>query len=93
VKGKIVYGENIRQTLQFAQTGNVDVAIVALSLSLNSDGEWVLIPEELHRPLDQALAVMKSTKAGPEARQFALYVNSEAGRAIMSKHGFVLPRK
>ncbi|MGH9882878.1 MAG: molybdate ABC transporter substrate-binding protein, partial [Pyrinomonadaceae bacterium] len=32
VKPKLIYGDNIRQTLQFAQTGNVDVAIVALSL-------------------------------------------------------------
>src|SRR4030095_15210530 len=32
VKPKLVYGENVRQTLQYAQTGNVEVAIVALSL-------------------------------------------------------------
>jgi molybdate transport system substrate-binding protein len=90
VKPKIVYAENIRQTLQFAATGNVDVAIVALSLTLNSDGQWVLIPEESHRPLDQALAVIKSTKNEAEARQFASYVTSDAGRAILSKYGFTL---
>ena len=36
VKSKLVYGDNIRQTLQYGETGNVDVAIVALSLSLQS---------------------------------------------------------
>jgi len=30
VKPKLVYGDNIRQTLQYAETGNVDVAIAAL---------------------------------------------------------------
>lgn len=91
VKPKLVYGDNIRQTLQFAQTGNVEVAIVALSLSLGSDGQWVLIPEELHKPLDQALAVIKGTKHEQEARQFALFINSPPGRTIMRKYGFTLP--
>ncbi len=31
VKSKLVYGENIRQTLQYAETGNVEVAIVVES--------------------------------------------------------------
>ncbi|HEU4833437.1 MAG TPA: molybdate ABC transporter substrate-binding protein, partial [Pyrinomonadaceae bacterium] len=54
VQPKLVYGDNIRQTLQYAQTGNVEVAIVALSLSIQSHGRWMLIPEELHQPIDQA---------------------------------------
>ena len=91
VKPKLVFGDNIRQTLQFAQTGNVDVAIVALSLSMGSDGEWTLVTEELHKPLDQALAVIKSTKNEREARQFAQFINSPDGRTIMKKYGFTMP--
>src|SRR5204863_4540936 len=48
VKPKLVYGDNIRQTLQYAETGNVEVAMVALSLSMQTNGRWSLIPEELH---------------------------------------------
>jgi molybdate transport system substrate-binding protein len=91
VKSKLVYGENIRQTLQYAETGNVEVAIVALSLSLRSDGQWFLIPEELHKPLDQALAVIKGTKNEKAAREFAQFVMGPQGRAIMGKYGFTLP--
>jgi len=91
VQPKLVYGENIRQTLQYAETGNVEVAIVALSLSLRSDGQWVLIPEELHKPLDQALAVIKGTKNEREAREFAQFVMGSQGREIMRKYGFTLP--
>src|SRR6185295_1944177 len=36
VQPKIVYGENIKQTMQFAESGNAEVAIVALSLALGS---------------------------------------------------------
>lgn len=88
VKPKLVYGDNIRQTLQYAQTGNVEVAIVALSLSIQSHGRWSLIPEELHRPLDQGLAIMKSTNKEQSARAFATFLTGAQGRAIMQKYGF-----
>lgn len=91
VKPKLVYGDNIRQTLQYAQTGNVEVAIVALSLSIQSRGRWSLIPEELHRPLDQGLGIMKSTKKEQSARAFATFLTGPEGRAIMKKYGFTFP--
>jgi len=91
VQPKLVFGENVAQTLTLADTGNVDAAIVALSLSMQSKGRWKLIPENLHPPLDQMLAVIKGTRHEAAARQFATFVNSPAGRAIMKKYGFVLP--
>ena len=91
VKPKLVYGDNIRQTLQYAETGNVEVAIVALSLSMQSRGRWTLIPEELHKPIDQGLAIIKTTKNEPAARAFAAFVNGPQGRAIMQKYGFTFP--
>ncbi|HEX7313889.1 MAG TPA: molybdate ABC transporter substrate-binding protein [Pyrinomonadaceae bacterium] len=91
VSRKLVYGENISQTLQYAESGNVDAAVVALSLSTQSKGRWVLIPAELHKPLNQALAVVKNTKHEQEARRFAAFVNSAQGRGVMRRYGFVLP--
>ena len=88
VKSKLVYGDNIRQTLQFAETGNVDVAIVALSLSKQSDGQWTLIPQELHNPIDQGIAVIKGTKNEKTARDFVSFVNGQQGQAILAKYGF-----
>ena len=91
VQSRIVFGENVRQALQFAQTGNVDVAIVAMSLAKASDGRWLLVPQELHRPLDQALAVIRGTKQERAAREFASFINSPPGREIMNKYGFTAP--
>ena len=88
VKPKLVYGDNIRQTLQYAETGNVEVAIVALSLSVQSNGRWVLIPEELHKPIDQGIGVLKETKAEQPAQAFAEFVNGPKGREILKKYGF-----
>jgi len=91
VQPKLVLGENVRQTLQYAETGNVDVAIAALSLSMQGGGRWVLIPQALHKPLDQALAAIKDSRHEQQARQFAAFVNSSPGRSILRKYGFILP--
>ncbi len=90
---KLILGENVAQTLQYAETGNVDIAIVALSLSIaaGDEGRWVLIPGEMHQPLNQALAVVRETQHETEARQFATFVNSETGRMVMRRYGFILP--
>jgi molybdate transport system substrate-binding protein len=91
VQPKLVYADNIRQSLQYAQTGNVEVAIVALSLSKQSDGRWTLIPEELHKPLNQGLAIIKGTKNESGARQFSDFLRGPEGRAVLSKYGFEFP--
>lgn len=91
ISSRLVFGENISQTLQYAETGNVDAAIVALSLSVSSKGRWVLIPDQLHKPLNQALAVIRRTRHEVDARRFATFINSAQGRPIMRKYGFILP--
>ena len=91
VQPKLILGENVRQTLQYAESGDVDVAIAALSLSLQEEGRWVLVPEELHAPIDQALAVVTGTHNESAARAFAEFINGPRGRPIMRRYGFVLP--
>ncbi|WP_232251418.1 molybdate ABC transporter substrate-binding protein [Oscillatoria acuminata] len=93
IQPKLVLGENIRQTQQYAETGNVDVAIVALSLSLNRPGQWLLISEDLHQPIEQMLVVPKTAQHPEIAEQFALFINSPKSRPFMQKHGFILPEE
>jgi molybdate transport system substrate-binding protein len=92
VKPRLIYGENIRQTFQFAETGNVDVAMVSLSLSSTSQGRWLLIPEELHQPINQGLAVIQTTKNEKAAREFATFVASPEGQEILARFGFEKPK-
>ena len=92
VKPKLVYAENIRQALQYAQTGNVEVAIVALSLAPQNDGRWILVPEELHKPIDQAFGVIKGAKNEAAARAFADFIVGEQGLAVMKRYGFTKPQ-
>lgn len=92
IKPRLVYGENIQQTLQFAQSGNVEVAIVGLALAIVADGTFVDIDPSLHAPIDQALVVCsRDPRREQAARRFAAFVNAPGGRAIMRRFGFLLP--
>ena len=94
VQPRVVYGENVQQTLQYAQSGNVEVAIVALSLAtVTEGGAFSTIEPSAHDRIDQAIVVCKGKNAAPSdgAKRFATYVNSEEGRAVMRKYGFLLP--
>jgi molybdate transport system substrate-binding protein len=96
VQSRLVLGENVSQTLQYAQTGNVDVAIVALSLAVApsvTGGRYERIPQQMHQPIDQALGVVASTRHEREARAFAAFINGPKGRPIMQRYGFVLPEE
>jgi molybdate transport system substrate-binding protein len=96
VEPKIVYGENVQQTLQFAQSGNAEVAIVGLALATVTPGESKDIDSSLHDPLEQAMVVCSGAPEAhgamePVARDFEAFVASADGRAIMRKYGFLLP--
>jgi molybdate transport system substrate-binding protein len=92
IQERIVYGENVQHTLQYAQTGNVQAAIVALSLAIGSDGRYTLVPEDLHAPIRQSAGVLRQSRNAPLARRFIAFVVSQKGQQIMQKYGFTLPR-
>jgi molybdate transport system substrate-binding protein len=93
IKPKLVLGQNVRQALQFAETGNVDAALLPLSLSITSDGHWVYIPDDLHAPIDQALGVVADSPHQAEARDFAAFITGAQGQTILGKHGFTPPEE
>lgn len=93
VQPKVVLGENIAQTAQFITTGNADAGIIALSLALAPElareGDHVLLPATLHRPLLQRMVLTRG--AGETAAQFYRYLQEPAARVILREYGFVLP--
>ena len=91
VRGKLVYGENIRHTLQFLQTGDADAGVVALSVADVHEIEWVPIDPALYTPLNQVVAVVRRSARPELALAFIQFVNGPEGRPIMKRYGFVLP--
>jgi len=91
VKSRLVLGENVSDTLRLVESGNVDVAIVALSLVVVGDASYELIPENLHTPLKQSIVVTKTGDNEKSAREFVEFLFSQSGRTVMESYGFVLP--
>lgn len=93
---RLVYGENVADAQRLAATGNADAAVIALSLAVASDergeGEWTLVEDRLHAPLQQDLVVTATDPGRADlAAGFVAAVGSAQGRAVMRRYGFVLP--
>ena len=94
IEKKVVYGENVQQAFQFAQSGNAEVAIIALSLATVSGGNMAPIDPSLHEPLRQGIVVCHGapgTNNQGDAKKFEAFVMSDEGRGIMRRYGFFLP--
>jgi molybdate transport system substrate-binding protein len=94
IESKLVLGENISQTAQFATSGSTQGGIIALSLAKSPPvaklGEFALIPESMHKPLRQRMVLMKD--APPALRAFYDYLATPAAQAIMARYGFAMPK-
>lgn len=94
VAKRMVFGENVQQALVFASSGNADAAIVAMPLARSAGGATLAVPPSMHAPLDQAVVVCNGGGKGArdaDARAFVSFVTSDAGRAILARHGFAPP--
>lgn len=95
VQNKLVFGDNIVQTAQFALTGNADVALIALAIAmspeLQSKGEYVLLDTKSYKPVEQACVLLKSWQSNPEAAKFMKYILSAESKPLFEKYGFIVP--
>lgn len=87
---KLVFGENVRQTLQYAQTGAIEAVIVARSAARVPEVGSLLLAESLHAPIDQAAAVVARSRHARSALEFLAYVTGP-GWPVMERNGFGRP--
>jgi molybdate transport system substrate-binding protein len=89
----LIYGENVSQAAQFASSGSAQGGVFAYSLALApgmaAQGAYALIPENLHDPLRQRMALTRTASAA--ARALYEYLQQPAARAIFDRYGFMKP--
>jgi len=78
---RVVIGENITQTWQFAATGNADLAFVALSQVLGDDGRisgssW-RVPQSMYDPIEQGAVIIASTHEKNAATAFTTWLRTD----------------
>jgi molybdate transport system substrate-binding protein len=95
VQSKLVTGESITQTYQFAATGNADLAFIALSQITKdgkvSEGSWWIVPADMYNPIKQSAVQLSSAKDPVAAKAFMAFLKSEKAVAIIRSFGYGLP--
>ena len=91
---RLVYGENITQTYQFAATGNAELGFVALS-QIYKDGQYApgsywLVPSALYPQIRQDAVLLVRGKSNPAAAALLSYLKSDAARQVIRAHGYEL---
>ncbi len=91
LKDKLVFGENVRQVLDYVARNEADAGLV-YSTDAAVRGTDVKIVEKLppdsHQPVIYPIGVIKGTKEEPSARTFVDSVISPEGQKILSQYGF-----
>lgn len=94
-KGKVVYGENISQTMNYIKTKNADLGFVSKSLLNNlseaEKGSYWEVPHEYYEPIRQELVLLKNGMNSKLAKQFILFLDRDASRKFISESGYDLP--
>jgi molybdate transport system substrate-binding protein len=95
VQSKLVTGESIAQSYQFAATGNAELAFIALSQITKdgkvTEGSWWIVPAELYNPIKQSAVLLSAAKDKAAAQTFLAYLKSEKALAIIRSFGYGLP--
>jgi molybdate transport system substrate-binding protein len=78
---RVVIGENITQTWQFAATGNAELAFVALSQVLQADGSisgssW-RVPQSMYDRIDQGAVVIAASPQKTAAQAFLTWLRTD----------------
>ncbi|MBF8269902.1 MAG: Molybdate ABC transporter substrate-binding protein [Gammaproteobacteria bacterium] len=89
-RNKLLVGENAAQTVQFSLSGAVDIGIIPASAAflpvVKEGGNFVLIPETWHQPIEQYLVLLTDTN--PNAVRFYDFLLTQESRQILIEYGY-----
>lgn len=90
IHSKLIFGNNVRATLAFVSTRNVDLGIVyQTDVMISKNIKIVLnIPTNSHSKIRYPAAVISNTKQKELATEFITYLRSEFASDIFNRYGF-----
>ena len=95
IRNKLVMGENITQTYQFAATGNAELGFVALSQvmrdgKVGAGSSW-LVPSDMYQPIRQSAVLLSGAKDKAAAQAFLDFLKTKKAAAVIRSYGYELP--
>ncbi len=95
VQPKMILGSDVRQVLNYVETGNVDAGIVYATDAAITEGVKVAVdaPAEINSKIVYPAAVIKASQNTDAAKLYIDFLFSTEARAIFEKYGFVVIQK
>lgn len=93
--GRLVFGENISQVLNFVVTGNATLGLVAASqvaseLPVSASCSW-RVPSDRHSAILQQAVTIAGSSNIESANLFMSFLQSDEARALLERHGYGVP--
>ena len=91
LKPRLVTGENIAQSAQFADSGNADAGLIsltsALTPKLSGNGVYYVIPRDLYPPIEQGAVIVSASSQRAAAHNLLDFLLSTPIQAELAKSG------
>ncbi|WP_354485985.1 molybdate ABC transporter substrate-binding protein [Paenibacillus sp. PvP094] len=93
LESKLVQGKDVRQVLQYVETGNADAGFVYKTDALTSDQVKIAFEVDKNRytPANYPVGIIEGTKHRTEAEQFYAYLQTPEVLDVFAKYGFSVP--
>ncbi|MFC0213810.1 molybdate ABC transporter substrate-binding protein [Paenibacillus chartarius] len=94
LQSKTVQGKDVRQVLQYVETGNADAGFVYKTDALTSKNVKVAfsIDPKTYTPVEYPIGIVKATKHSKEAEEFYTYLQSKEALDVFVKYGFTISK-
>ncbi|SOC43614.1 molybdate ABC transporter substrate-binding protein [Salinicoccus kekensis] len=92
IESKLIYAEDVRQVLNYVETGNADAGMVYHTDTIMSDGADVVdaAPEDAHSPIVYPLGMMNDTDDEAAQLAFFEFMQSEEAGEVFNEYGFII---
>jgi molybdate transport system substrate-binding protein len=90
LQSKFVLGNNVRQVLQFVESGNAQAGIVYATDAKTSTKVKVVqvIDAKLHKPIVYPIAIIQKSSNQSSAKSYLEFLSSEPAKNVFEKYGF-----
>jgi molybdate transport system substrate-binding protein len=92
VKSKLVFANNVRQVLAAVESGNAEAGLVYATDAKISNKVKVVVAadDKFHSPIVYPMAVIKSSKNIPAAKEFLQFLSDSQAKTVLKKYGFIV---
>lgn len=94
LESKFVFGESVRQVLQYVSSNEVDAGFVyKTDAAVNDKDVDIALTVQTLSPITYPMAQIKTGEHPELAKKFMEFIESKQAQDILAKYGFVAPKK